>query len=78
MQRFYKEFVTWKALNHPNILPLLGVMIKDRFAMVSKWMVNGNINQFVATHWDANRFKLVGLPPTSYYPLLSLTIIWTL
>ena len=50
----------WKTLNHPNVLPLLGVMMtKGRFAMVSKWMTNGNINQFVRVHQDMNRFKLV-------------------
>jgi len=60
---FCKEFVTWKALNHPNVLPLLGViMTEDRLAMVSEWMVNGNINQFVKAHWDANRFELVSPP----------------
>jgi len=69
VQRFYREFVTWKALDHPNVLPLLGVMVKDRFAMVSGWMANGNINQFVEARWDANRFELVGsLQP--YYPRL--------
>jgi len=30
--------------------------------MVSKWMPNGNINQFVETHPDANRFDLVRFP----------------
>ena len=42
--------MTWKSLNHLNMLPLLGVMVtEDRFAMVSEWMMNGNINQFVRT-----------------------------
>ena len=59
-QRFCKEFVPWKALRHPNVLPLLGVrMVENEFAMVSEWMSNGNINQFVKIHWDANRFDLV-------------------
>ena len=44
-------------------MPLLGIS-EDRsqlkFVMVSEWMANGNINQFVRTHWDVNRFKLVG------------------
>jgi len=62
-QGFYKEFVTWKALNHPNVLPLLGVMVtENRFAMVSEWMIHGNINQFVTAHRDANRFELVSSP----------------
>ena len=60
-QRFCKEVITWKALRHQNTLPLLGVMINDnQFAMVSEWMANGNINAFIKTHKDANRFKLVG------------------
>ena len=34
-------------------------MGENRFAMVSEWMTNGNINQFVSAHWDVNRFELV-------------------
>ena len=63
VQVFCKEFVTWKALCHPNVLPLLGVvMTKNRFTMVSEWMINGNINQFVVAQPDANRFELVSSP----------------
>jgi len=61
-QTFCKEVVTWKSLCHPNVLPLLGVTMGTKvFAMVSEWMVNGNINEFVEAHRDANRFELVGL-----------------
>ena len=28
--------------------------------MVSEWMVNGNITEFIKMHRDANRFELVG------------------
>ena len=60
-QRFCKEVITWKALRHLNVLPLLGVMMdNNQLAMVSEWMANGNINKFIKTHRDANRFKLVG------------------
>ena len=56
----------WKALCHQNVLPLLGVtMSHNRFTMVSEWMVNGNINEFVKVHRDVNRFKLVGF--SSYH-----------
>ena len=42
------------------MLPLLGVMmIDDQLTMVSEWMVNGNINEFIKAHRDANRFDLV-------------------
>ena len=33
----------------------------NQLAMVSEWMDHGNINEFVKTHWDANRFELVRL-----------------
>ena len=50
----------WKALRHPNILPLIGVTMNDtRFAMVSEWIVNGNINQFVEGHPHVDRLGLV-------------------
>ena len=51
-------------------MPLLGATADGsqlKFAMVSEWMENGNLNQFVKAHWDANRFKLVGFP---YGPVL--------
>jgi hypothetical protein len=60
MQRFCEGVVAWKALRHPNVLPLLGVTItENRFAMVSDWMVNGNIKEFVKSNVDADRLKLV-------------------
>ena len=60
VQRFCKEVVTWKTLRHPNILPLIGVsMSKIQFAMVSDWMENGNINDFVKAHPNADRIELV-------------------
>jgi len=60
VQRFCKEFVTWRTLRHQNVLPLLGVMMSEtQFAMVSEWMPNGNINQYVKAHRDENRFELV-------------------
>ena len=53
----------WKFLQHPNVLPLVGVtMSKTRFAMVSDWMKNGNINEFVKGYPEVNRFVLVSSP----------------
>ena len=52
----------WRFLRHTNVLPLLGVsMSGDRFAMISEWMPNGNINQFIKAHPKVNRFRLVRL-----------------
>ena len=52
--------VTWKALCHPNVLPLLGVtMSETRFMMVSEWMVNGDISEFVNANINADWPRLV-------------------
>ena len=59
-QMFCKEVMTWKALRHQNVLPLLGVtMSTNQFAMASEWMDNGNINEFIKAHGDVDRFELV-------------------
>ena len=52
----------WKNLSHANVLTLIGVpdTLEDgRFSMVSEWMANGNIIEYV--HKNAgNYIKLVG------------------
>jgi len=59
-QGFCKEVVAWSSLRHPNVLPLLGATMTDtQFVMVSEWMENGNVNEFVETHPDADRLGLV-------------------
>ena len=35
-------------------------MSKNQFTMVSDWMVNGNIADFVKAHRDVDRLELVG------------------
>ena len=60
-QRLYKQVVLWKSLRHPNVLQLVGVTMSDgHSAIVSEWMTNGDVNEYVKTHRDANRFELVG------------------
>ena len=34
-------------------------MSGNQFMMVSEWMANGNINEFITAHGDVNRFELV-------------------
>jgi len=46
-------------------------MTETEFSMVSEWMSNGNINQFVSARQDTNRFELVRSPfePPSSSPV---------
>ena len=51
----------WKNLSHPNVLDLIGVpdALEDgRFSMVSEWMANGNIMEYVRSN-AGNHLKLV-------------------
>ena len=51
----------WKNLSHPNVLRLIGVpdTLEDgRFSMVSEWMANGNITEYVRSN-AGNHLKLV-------------------
>ncbi|KAJ7588153.1 hypothetical protein C8J56DRAFT_785516 [Mycena floridula] len=64
---FYTEAILWSQLSHPNVLPLYGIYYLDnaeasRLCLVSPWMDNGNIVDFLK---DApallNRQSLVGI-----------------
>lgn len=48
------------------------MMSKNRFAMVSDWKENGNINEFIQEHPDADRLGLVS-PYVTYRFHKSLT-----
>lgn len=63
----------WKNLSHSNVLNLIGVpdTLEDgRFSMVSEWMVNGNIMEYVRSN-AGNHLKLVGYDYVSACHLLS-------
>ncbi|KIK68198.1 hypothetical protein GYMLUDRAFT_154178, partial [Collybiopsis luxurians FD-317 M1] len=49
-QQFCHEALVWRQLQHPNILPLLGVNIDifhPSFCLISPWMDNGDIITFL-------------------------------
>ena len=48
-----REFMTWRQLSHPNVLPFYGIyfledILETRFCLVSPWMEHGNIVEFLA------------------------------
>lgn len=68
----------WKHLEHPNIVPLLGVTVTP-FQSISVWMSGGELSEYIGMHPRVDRLSLVGLPlyhvgcrthPLARYPTL--------
>ena len=65
LQKFCQEAVVWKRLTHPNVLPLLGVTINP-FQLISSWMPGGDLPEYIKLNPDADRRRLVRLPPVVF------------
>ena len=52
--------VLWKRLTHKNVLPFLGISTDfAEFCLISPWMKNGTIMEYVRDHSQANPLELV-------------------
>ncbi|KAJ7619319.1 kinase-like domain-containing protein [Roridomyces roridus] len=61
-QRLYREALRWKGLDHPNILPFIGLDTKtfpNSLCMVSPWMEHGTVLQHLNLYSRANVNKLL-------------------
>ena len=58
---FFGEAVVWKRLRHPNVVPFLGVTTAP-LQLVSEWMPNGTLTEYVNTNPGADRISLVCNP----------------
>jgi serine/threonine protein kinase len=60
-QNIARELQIWASLTHPNVLPLLGYISSQgaTFAFISEWMENGTVRDFLKTHPDTDRMKMV-------------------
>ncbi|KAG6827258.1 hypothetical protein H0H92_012595 [Tricholoma furcatifolium] len=60
---FSREAVVWGQLSHPNILPFFGIYrlgdVHKRLCLVSPWMFNGNVYDFLKSRPGYNRTTLV-------------------
>ncbi|KAJ7592096.1 kinase-like domain-containing protein [Mycena floridula] len=57
---FCQEALVWKQLDHPNLLPFLGVTVElvDRsFSLVSPWMSNGTVMQYLEKNLGLDRLN---------------------
>ncbi|KXN86678.1 TOM1-like protein 2 [Leucoagaricus sp. SymC.cos] len=57
------ELIIWAHLSHPNILPFQGIFLSNeqspRVCIVSLWMENGDLQQYLKTFPDSPRTPLV-------------------
>ena len=57
-QILHRVAVLWKHLEHPNIVPLLGV-VSDPLQLVSAPMPGGNLTEYITNDPTANKISLV-------------------
>ncbi|KAG8937737.1 hypothetical protein FRC00_001294 [Tulasnella sp. 408] len=59
-KRLAREIYVWAALDHPNVLELLGFAFEDgRPCLISPWYDNGTLKEYLQKFPDANRRRLV-------------------
>ncbi|KAK1227130.1 hypothetical protein PQX77_009870 [Marasmius sp. AFHP31] len=62
VEDFCREALIWTHLDHPNVLPLIGVNTKlfgTDFCLVSPWMENGDIITFLKRKPDHDRMRSI-------------------
>ncbi|KAH7339163.1 kinase-like domain-containing protein [Rhizoctonia solani] len=60
LKRMMREIYAWSKLDHENVHKLLGVtMYQGRLGMVSKWMVRGNLRDYLGQNQGMDRYNLV-------------------
>lgn len=75
-QLYGNEAILWGQLHHPNIVPFYGVyylgdVLDGRICLVSPWMTNGNLVQFIEANRPVDRKKFVGAIPLPYRETLT-------
>ncbi|KAF8598349.1 kinase-like protein, partial [Ceratobasidium sp. AG-I] len=54
-----RELYMWSKAKHENVHELMGiVMFQGRLGMISPWMENGNLQEYILKNPDVDRYKL--------------------
>ena len=62
LQTFCREALVWQTLNHRYVLPFLGIDVESfprQPCVVSPWMTNGTINEFLQKNGKVDVNQLV-------------------
>jgi len=58
----FRELRIWSSLDHPNVLPLLGYVMRGEYpALVSRWMANGSARSYMEKMPDVPVMQIVSL-----------------
>ncbi|KAG8728778.1 hypothetical protein FRC11_010226, partial [Ceratobasidium sp. 423] len=60
LKRATREIHYWSKLKHENVHQLMGLILfkNQSLGMVSEWMDNGNLHEYLRKNPDANRYQL--------------------
>ncbi|KAF8602299.1 kinase-like protein [Ceratobasidium sp. AG-I] len=54
-----REAYNWSKMKHENVQQLLGiVLVQERLGIVSPWMNNGDLQEYIKNNPDVDRYKL--------------------
>lgn len=59
MKHFLREVRVWQGLQHEHLLPLLGILIGDDISLISPFVDNGSLPNFLLKHPNTDRERLV-------------------
>ena len=67
IQQLTREATIWQGLEHDYVLRFLGVLdAGDCICLVSPYLSNGSLWEFIQTHEDADRVRLVSSSTTLF------------
>ena len=51
---------------HPNVVPLLGIIVSQQPQLVSNWMPGGDLSKYIKENHKVDRLGLVGVPRVGF------------
>ncbi|KAG8717929.1 hypothetical protein FRC09_013430 [Ceratobasidium sp. 395] len=59
LKRAMRELYVWSKTKHENVQELVGIVIfQERLGMVSPWMDNGNLEEYIRKNSSVDRYEL--------------------
>ncbi|KIO32375.1 hypothetical protein M407DRAFT_241460 [Tulasnella calospora MUT 4182] len=59
IERASREAHVWLAIDHPNVVPLVGYTFTPVLSLISPWHEKGNLRNYIFSNPDVDRLKLL-------------------